>query len=164
MINQFKSIMKNKNVIFLVVSLLLVISSCNKNEYTEFFKDPAPLGHLGYGYNNEGNSPDENFVITSNAEYLLFQNLCKEFYDSIWPDINFDNHTILAGFLTLSSGASIVQEPEFSEILEEDTYIYRPYILKGSYQALTPVTYWLVVGKLPKNVKVLFEPVINEMK
>lgn len=156
--------MKTNKTIFLVVSLLLVITSCDKSEYTEFFKDPVPLGHLGYGYNNEGNSPDENFVITSQTEYLQFQNLCKEFYDSIWPSINFDNHTVLAGFLTLSSGASVVDEPQFSEILEENTFIYRPYISKGSYQALTPVTYWVVVGELPKNAKVLFEPVVNDLK
>ena len=156
--------MKFYKTLILVVSIVLVIASCKKNEYTEFFKDPAQLGHLGYGYNNEGNSPDENFIIKSESEYLQFQNLCKEFYDSIWPNVNFDNHTILAGFLTLSSGASLVQEPHFSEILEENTYIYRPYISKGSYQALTPVTYWVVVGKLPKNAKVLFEPVINELK
>lgn len=153
-----------KNLLYSALASVLIFTiGCSKTLDYDLEIQPHEFDYLGYGfpnlpcYNNY-DIPEEQFIIKSTSEYFNFQDRCSCFYDSIWPDVDFKQHTLITGFVILPGGGNMVEEPSILFNPSAKRYTYKPVIKYGGFAVITSACHWVLIKRIPDDCQVITEP------
>jgi hypothetical protein len=129
-----------------------------------------PLGELDFGadtlscQNNCGNAIDylsKQFIIQSDSDYSELMRYAECLLISSWPQIDFNQSTILAGVSITNTICKTITGQSVRKVSKDNSLIYSVNISGGGYTALGAVYYWVQIPKISEDQEVEFQILIE---
>ncbi len=142
---------------------------CMSNEDTVSI-EISPLGELGFGadtlacHNDCGNAIDykgKQFIIQSDNDYNELLVYAECLLISNWPQIDFDQSTVLAGVSITNTICKSITGQSVKKVCKDNNLIYSVNISGGGYTALGAVYYWVLIPKISADQEVEFQILIE---